>query len=194
MHGVRDWSHTPVHRKKNTVDIIADPEIPGNLCDAETIPNWLEFEGVLNYFRMSPSQSANARYTVDWQSAYLQNFAASRDIPIVASYQDISSDSRRIGLKSRPQLFQAIEHARQTGCPILAFEYRRFTREPRKLKRFSDVRFVSLTPLGIPAALLDRHCKREANKLYRLENPDRIGGRPKNNTFDKTPWSTFTTI
>lgn len=159
--------------------IIDDFDDICNLYDAEELANWLEWPGIITYSRTSPSQSGTASYATDWQAVHLQNFATSKGLPIIAAYHDAGSDSRKIGPKSRPELFKAIEQARQTGCPILAFEYRRFTRQPHKLRQFPDVRFVTLTSLKVPAEDLDAHCQREADKFYRLENPEKIAGRPK---------------
>lgn len=153
-----------------------DSAIP--LFDAESV-SWMEYPGVIEFARTSPGQSDRTRYAALWQHEAIARFATSKGLPIVASYRDVAADSRTLGLKGRPQLFAAIEKARQTGCPILAFEYRRFTRQPRKLKQFSDVVFASLTPLSITdETTLNAMSRKAANQILGPDNPTFAGGRP----------------
>ncbi|EAQ81748.1 hypothetical protein DSM3645_29242 [Blastopirellula marina DSM 3645] len=135
--------------------------------------------GLITYCRNSPSQSLAKNSAPAWQVAKFEQFARARNLSIAEAYYGLGENGHRVGPKSRPTLHQAIANARATGFPVVAFEWRRFAREPWKLARFADVNFVALVPLAIDSKRLDRICKVTANEHYRETSPEMLGGRPR---------------
>lgn len=153
-----------------------DSAIP--LFGAESL-SWISCEGLIAYSRESPSQTDRERHTGEWQPETIAAFADSHGLRMIAAFHDVASDSRTIGPIHRPQLIRAIDYARQTRCPIVAFEHRRFTRQPHKLRRFDGVAFISIVPLSITDDdILNARCRRAANRIMGQSNPGFKGGRP----------------
>jgi len=157
--------------------IIADSgnpqnQFPLNLTDAESYPSWLDQTGIVGYLRTSPNQSGEQR-TGNYQRAAIEQFASERGLTIAGIYEGIGCYGRSIGPATTPQLIAAIEQARRTGFPIVAFDWQRFCRAPHKLARYG-VDFVSIVPLSTAPELLPGIRKRAANQYNRAGR----GGRP----------------
>lgn len=163
---------------------IESKSFPANLFDLESYPYWNDCVGLIGYCRSSPrrSDSVSDSLAFEWQPKLFRNLASERGLSVQSVYCDSKKTGHSIGPETRPELLKAIERARQTGFPIVAFEWRRFTREPHKLEKYPGVAFVSMVPLSTDPASLDSVCKQEANRYFATVAPERLGGRPRDPT------------
>lgn len=139
-----------------------------NLYDRGTYPRWNEVDSVVLYFRTSPDRG-NQRLSPTWQADQLEAWANDLGKPVAGSFIDRSCDGRTIGMKRRG-LLQAIDLAQQLRCPIVAWHWQRFCREPHKLNRYA-VDFVSYLPLSMPEETVNNDSKVRSMRIGRTLGP-----------------------